>query len=507
MLNLASIFQSGMVLQREKVGHIWGMTGPGEKVSLDILGQHIEGQADVEGRFSIEYEPLNATKSADVVVRAGNEAVVLEDVAVGEVWIAGGQSNMEFHMRYERNLEDIKPECNNSHIRFFDVPEIAFEEQKKAFDYSKMGIWRKANPEDIEYFSAVGYYFAADLYKDLEVPVGIIGCNWGGTIAAAWMNPNTVKSVGPEWMKDYENFAAKVDWENYYKRQLSGPINDRGNLFADPFSEFIMPKTPSMAEIGEFFEKMRGFFEPPAIDEPLPCNIPGALYEHMLKTIAPISARGVLWYQGESDDEFNRAHLYEKMLTGLIYDWRTLFKDESLSFIIVQLPGFESWLQSQNNRYDLIRKAQQEVTKKVANTYLCSASDMGEQFDIHPKNKKPIGERMALLARGHVYGEDVLCDAPEMENVEVKDGAIEISFSNVGEGLVLEGDEINSLKILDNNKNIAFTHKIVDNKLVLQSNVNVLNEKIKIEFAQEKFYIVNLYNSSHIPVVPFEISL
>ena len=508
MLNLASIFQSGMVLQREKVGCIWGVTEPDEKVTLDILGQHIEEQADSEGKFYIEYKPLKATKSAEVIVRSGDDAVILENVAVGEVWIAGGQSNMEFHMRYEKNLKEIKPNCNNSHIRFFDVPEVAYDGQLEAFDYSEMGKWRKATPEDIEYFTAVGYYFAADLQKDLDVPVGIIGCNWGGTVAASWMNPETVRKCGKEWMDEYEDFAANADLSDYYKRQNQSIINDRGNLFRDPFSEFIMPKTPSSEEIAEFFAGM-GDFEPPAADEPLPFNIPGALYEHMVKTIAPISARGVLWYQGESDDESGRAHLYENMLTGMIADWRKLFKDDSLAFIIVQLPGFESWLQSKNNRYDLIRKAQQGVTKKVSNTYLCSASDMGEQFDIHPKNKKPIGERMALLAKGHVYGEDVLCDAPEVEKAEVKDGNIEISFSNVGEGLVLEGDEINSLNILNEqgSKINDFRYEIAGDKLKLTLKIDETNKPVKIEFAQEKFYVVNLYNSSRIPAIPFEISL
>ena len=507
MLRLAKIFQSGMILQREKTGHIWGTAESEKKVTLDIQGQHVEAIADRDGKFCIEYLPLRTSTCEEVTVKSCDEAVILENVAIGEVWIAGGQSNMEFHMRYEKNLAQVKPNCTNSNIRFYDVPEIAFEGQEEVFDYSRMGVWRQATPDDIEYFSAVGYYFAADLQADLKVPVGIIGCNWGGTFAAAWMNPDTVDKCGKEWMDEYRDFAVRTNMTEYYEKQKNNMMNDTGNPFENPFSEMMMPRTPSPEEIGKFMAEIGG----PDLEnfkntEPMPFSIPGALYEHMLKTISPIAAKGVLWYQGESDDEHFRSHLYESMLTGLIADWRERLKDANLPFIIVQLPGFESWLQVRNNRYDLIRKAQQQVTKKVPNTYLCSASDIGEQFDIHPKNKKPIGERMSLLARGHVYNEDVLCDAPEVEKVEINDGTIEITFSNVGKELVLEGNEINALKLKDEkNIEITFKYEIDGDKVILTTDREVKNPTI--DFAQEKFYIVNLYNSNHIPVVPFEVAI
>ncbi len=508
MLKLAKIFQSGMILQREKMGHLWGKTSPEAVVTLDIQGQHIEAKADANGGFCLEYQPLRATSSDEVIVKSGDDAIILENVAVGEVWLAGGQSNMEFHMRYEKNLSQVKPDCNNPNIRFYDVPELAFDGQEEAFDYSRMGIWRKATAEDIEYFSAVGYYFAATVQKELQVPVGIIGCNWGGTVSAAWMNPDTVKKCGKEWMDDYDKFAAATDMKDYYNRQLSNSMNDRGNPFADPFYEMIMPRTPSQEELNEFFAKMVATgidIESFKGGEPMPSAIPGALYEHMLKTIAPIAVRGVLWYQGESDDESFRAHLYESMLTGLISDWRDSLCDDMLPFIIVQLPGFEHWLQVTNNRYDLIREAQYNVSKKVKNTYLCSASDMGEQFDIHPKNKKPVGERMALLAMGHVYERDVLCDAPEMESVTKEENSIVISFANAKDGLILEGNGINALKLVDEkNVEIAFNYETSGNSVKLTPENGDLDSVVKVLFAKDKFYIVNLYNTNHIPAVPFE---
>lgn len=166
-----------------------------------------------------------------------------------------------------------------------------------------------------------------------------------------------------------------------------------------------MPKTPSEEELKDFFGNMPENIEK-FLDMLQPQAIPGSLYEHMVKQAAPYSVRGVLWYQGESDDVPGRNKLYKDMLAGLISDWRILWGDETISFLIVQLPGFEKWMMNATkNQYSIIRSCQQYVTDTVKNTYLCSISDLGEEMDIHPKNKKDVGNRLALLARGHVYGE------------------------------------------------------------------------------------------------------
>ena len=157
MLKAADIFQSNMVLQRDKPLPVWGTAQPGTAVSISIQGQHAECVADSEGNWQATLPPLHNSEDETLAISANAEQLQMHHIAVGEVWIAGGQSNMEFYMRYEKHLNAVKPECANPHIRFYDVPELAFEGQKEQFDYSRMGIWRTASPEDIEYFSAVGY--------------------------------------------------------------------------------------------------------------------------------------------------------------------------------------------------------------------------------------------------------------------------------------------------------------------------------------------------------------
>lgn len=509
MLKPARIFQSDMMLQCGKPVMVWGTADPCEIINVSVQNQSATCMADEEGCWTAELPELHPSEMEVLIITGSDETITYENVAVGEVWIAGGQSNMEFHMRYEKHLAEVKPSCSNRNIRFYDVPEIAFDGQDEIFDYGKVGIWRYASPEDIEYFSAAGYYFQRKLEKDLAVPVGIVGCNWGGTVAASWMNPETVRKAGPVWLDEYEHFVSDINLDVYWAEQRANPMNDRGNVFSDPFSEFIMPRTPSPEEVGAFFAKLaESGFMPDLADGMgmLPSNFPGRLYETMVKKIASFTVRGVLWYQGESDDEQHHSDIYDKMLEGLISDWRRLWEDEQLSFLIVQLPGFERWLAVECDRFDLIRTAQARAAETLDNVWLCSISDGGEQFDIHPKDKLIVGERLALLARGHVYGEDILCDAPALRSAERDGNNIVLTFDNAEGGLVLEGDEINALVIHSGDSNLPFRYYLNGDTIIIQAD-GELPQDMKLDFAQGSYYKVNLYNMSHIPAIPFSVEI
>jgi hypothetical protein len=164
-------------------------------------------------------------------VAAGDERITLTDVAVGEVFIAGGQSNMEFWMRYDKEVEDYRPTCDNPRIRFYDQPKCSYPGQTNDFDYSKVGIWRKATPKDLDYFSAVGYYMARGLEMVLDVPVGIVGCNYGGTTSAAWMTPEHARAVQPELAAAFD---AKLQGLPYEELLAHGRVNvaknDKGSF-------------------------------------------------------------------------------------------------------------------------------------------------------------------------------------------------------------------------------------------------------------------------------------
>ena len=211
MLQTAKIFQDRMILQRGKRICVWGQSEPETTVTVEIQGQKESAIAKENGEWSVWISKLKASEDEVMHISTETEHLQYKDVAVGEVWVAGGQSNMEFWMRYEKHKEEAMKEMPKNRLRFYDVPEISYDGQIEEFDYSRQAIWRKATNEDLEYFSAVGYYFQKELESALDVPVAIIGCNWVGTVACAWMNPETVKKVGPEWIENYKERTATLD--------------------------------------------------------------------------------------------------------------------------------------------------------------------------------------------------------------------------------------------------------------------------------------------------------
>lgn len=506
MLQTAAIFQDNMLLQREKQVVVWGNAISGQEVHAKIQGKEGTAMTGEDGKWMLTIPELEASENEELVIECMDEKVIYKNIAVGEVWLAGGQSNMEFWMRYEKHREEEFKSCPHRMLRFFDVPEICYEGQQDEFDYSRQGIWREASSkEELEYFSAVGYYFQKEVQKELHVPVGIIGCNWGGTVSKAWMNPETVKKVGEAWIREYEDTIKGMDMEVYWEKQHGNPMNDRGNPFADPFGEFVLPKTPNQEEMYQFFGNMiaEGIQEYRTML--LPSSIPGRLYEYMLKTVAPYSIRGFLWYQGESDDVPGKNVLYKEMLAGLISDWRMLWEDMKLPFLIVQLPGFRKWLMNEaENQYPIIRKCQQQVADTVENAYLCSISDAGEELDIHPKNKKIVGERLALLAKNYVYRIPCLCEAPRALEAKRSGDVITVLFANAEGGLKIKGEEIQALEVFDQTGPAAFRAEVCENTIKIYLE-HPSDGVIRIRFAQTPWFLVNLYNQADIPAIPFEI--
>ena len=235
-----------------------------------------------------------------------------------------------------------------------------------------------------------------------------------------------------------------------------------------------------------------------------PTVFPGCLYEHMVKKTAPFTARGVLWYQGESDDVPGLQSLYKDMLTGLIGDWRDIWKDAKLPFYVVQLPGYDSWMMQSSLDFPAIRRCQEEVADSVEDVYLCSISDVGEEKDIHPKDKKTVGHRLALLARKYTYGEELLADAPVLKKAERNGEKIVLTFANAGEGLRIAGDQVAALSITKEKEEIPFTAEAEGSCLVLTPDT-LPEDSVKVDLAQTGWYQINLYNSADIPAIPFSV--
>jgi len=499
----ALIFQDRMVLQRDKNVSLWG-TGPeGRTVSALIQGKETRTTV-CEGVWRAVLPPLDTSESETLEISCGEKTILLKDVAVGEVWIAGGQSNMEFFVRYDIEAEAVLKKAENRNIRFFDFPEISYPGQIRERDYSRYGLWRHCTPGQLEYFSAVGYHFADHLHAELDVPVGIVGCNWGGTPACAWMATGYMEeNEGRIWLDDYERGIENLDPVRYRDEFTSDPGNYRDNIFSDETGEKLM--------FGMTREEQKAHMETPGfLDEkiigPLDKCRPGGLFESMVREVAPYTARGILWYQGESDDK--HPEIYRVLLSSLIRCWRETW-GEDLPFLMVQLAPFREWLHCTGAAYPVLREQQEWVARHVPDTWLACIMDSGEEWDIHPRNKQPVGTRLALLAEGRVYNRDILCESPLLERYELVPGCLSLSFLHAGEGLHISGDtgEINDLELGIGGRDVTdYRFEIKGPELLLIHEALQPGCSLDLRFARKDFCKVNLYNPAGLPVRPFALN-
>ncbi len=543
MLQFAMVFTDHMVLQRDRKIAVWGTASPDSTVSIEIQGKKEETKTGADGNWRADIGPLTVSfdEQMHVVERNDQGAVIDEktftDVLVGDVWLAGGQSNMEFYMYYDRELEAEKKVCENPAIRLFDYPEVSYVGQINEADYTQnYGFWRRCDAENLPRYSAVAYYFAKDVQAKEQIPIGILTDNWGGTPIASWLPREVVAENGGQYRLDeYDAALAALDLDAYDKQFMATPRNFKTEqLGLDRISDLLLfGCTPEefQAEIAKIMQQLG--IDPAAAAEggtdlmqfgpqmgPKHEWRPCGLYESMLLPVVPYGIKGFLWYQGCSDaDTQQQGEAYYTLFPALIAHWRKLWGDDTLPFLFVQLAGFGSWMASVGTYYPITREAQQHTALTVPHTGMAVTTDAGMELDIHPKVKRPVGHRLALLAENYVYGHrDVLCEAPTLVSAKAEEGKLTLTFDNAGEGLSFhtdlpQGDQVPDdrfcgLQVFQNGKELP----VQDLKAEAQGNTVILTGEVikggvptRAAIAKTGWYLVNLYNSADIPARPAEI--
>ncbi len=503
-LKPAAVFADRMVLQRGKPVSVFGSAYPGADIRVAIQGVSGQGKADDDGRWLIALPPLSVSLQETMTIESGEESITVTDVMVGEVFLAGGQSNMEFQMRYDQDFEAEKLICQNPFIRIFDVPKIFSTESEKRHDFSLFGFWRTCDESNLQYFSAAAYYFAQTLSAHLQVPIGIIGCSVGGSRTCCWVDEETVEKCGPQWMREYEANLRSVpdlkEAENSYY----------ANTFIDPSHPFDNPLTDRWMK-GLSFEEQKKMLQSLGngpggqVIGPWHEWRPCGLYHQMLETILPYTLRGVIWYQGESDE--THPECYSEMMHGLIGLWREKWNDE-LPFLITQLAPLGTELGTDGLGFPRIRAAQEELTRQIPLVWSASTSDCGHPYDIHPKQKRPVGCRLALLALRHIYGNPLLADAPVPKTIRRTADALVIPFDHADGGLLVLGDTIHALQIFDGERELTaqtdFQAYTKGDTLVIKALPGKPFHANRVVFAGSCYYQVNLYNRAMVPAKPFE---
>lgn len=476
-LRLGELFNEGVVLQRNANVKIWGESQPSQEINLEIQQNTYSTTSDLEGRWSITTSHLNAGGPYSLTVKSNADQIQLQEVYVGEVWIAAGQSNMAWTLDKSDGGKEAIAKASNPNIRFVMVPLLNFEGDRIRGDLS----WKTATTENVAPISGIAYFFAEQLQRALNVPVGIVCCYKGGTAAEVWMSRETLLSR-PEHApivnayEEYQKRLGKVQYallfDEYEKKQKKYVDSVKAGHQA------IRPVEP----MGEKNYKR-----------------PYGLYNTMLKRILPYSAKGVIWYQGEANA--TRAEQYHTLFPALIEAWRKDFEQPDLYFHFVQLSNYDHPSYGTRPTWAELREAQLFTWKKVPNTAMVVSMDVGDKNDIHPTNKKPVGERLAATALNRAYGFDVPWSGPVYRSMQISGNKIMLDFDYIYSGLAAEG-ELKGFTICVNNQEfIPAKAQIVGQQVVVSA--EGITNPIAVRYGWSNWSEANLTNKAGFPATPF----
>lgn len=487
------IFSKNMVLQRGVNIPIWGTGQDGTKVIVEFCNQIKEVQVQ-HGKWMVNLDPISFGGPYDMKIENDLAEIILANILIGDVWLAGGQSNMEFNLKDSKDAKEEIQGANFSSIRFYQVPKIDYEDET-TLALENPG-WQAFKTENIGELSAVAYYFAKNIYKTLEIPIGIINCNRGGTSASCWVSKEYLSSDEDTkvYLDEYYEQLKKVTDEEY---EIEAAKYNKGLEEYNKKFNYYKLLNPN-ATVSEIDAHLGCYPWPPPMGKKS-YRRPNGLYNIMIKKVAPYAIKGFLWYQGEEDAPSWKR--YKKLFGMVIKNWRELWQNDNIPFLYVQLPSFgdsnpkiENWPRT--------REAQLEILKEFKNTGMVVTIDCGEEDNIHPVNKKPVGDRLALLARGMVYNDDIVYSGPIFKSIKIEGNKAIVSFEHVGSGLVFKDENVIGFKICGQDKKfIDAKAKIVGNTIEVYS--DKIDKPTAVRYGWSNFEPISLYNKEGLPASPF----
>lgn len=420
-LSLPHFFSDHMILQRERAAAIWGKADANAEISITFKGKSASAKAGADGKWRAQIETGAAdAKGAALSITAGAEKREIQDVLVGEVWFASGQSNMYFTMNRPAEYAALIAESNHPALRMFNAPLVTSEENQDDID----GTWTLTTPDAVPGFSAVAFFFARKLHLDLGIPVGVIKSAWGGKPVETFTSrealntlPGT-KALVDAMLKDeavYDQAKAQAAYEAKMELWKAAMAAAKGKSAEE---RKRLPKKPEAPKR-------------PILTE----GKPGVLFAAMIHPFTGYTMRGAIWYQGEGNAK-GGAVPYDQTLPLMINDWRKRWADD-FSFYYVQLANYHapSTEPGTPDPWALVQERMRLVLGTTPKTGMAIINDVGDANNIHPANKKDPGERLARWALAKDYGKDMIYSGPLYKSSGVKQGAIRVTFDQSGTGL------------------------------------------------------------------------
>lgn len=462
-VKLHDLFTDHAVLQREMPIPVWGTADDGEKITATLGDETVTTTAE-KGKWLVKFKPRPATTTPLVLKVEGRDSKLeIKDLLIGEVWLCGGQSNMEWSVNASEDPAKVKAGANHPNLRLITIqrggkpepaanlpgPKKKIKVKDAAGNETEQEVevpfpWVVSSEQTVGSFSAVGYHFGVALQKKLDVPVGLINSNVGGTPAQRWA--------------DYESLYALPETKGYVKTAKDG-------------------------------------------DTVKPTAAGSDLYNAMIAPLAPYALRGAIWYQGESNA--GQAERYRTLFPTMIQSWRKTFGQPEMPFFFVQLAPFKDKTDKpQESDWAELREAQLMTLSKLSNTGMAVITDVGNEKNIHPTPKQPVGERLAVAARGIVYKEKIEYSGPVYESLKIDGDKAILRFSHVGGGLEARGDKLTGFTIAGEDKVWHNADAKIEGDTVVVTSDKV-SKPVAVRFGWANFPVVNLWNKDGLPATPF----
>jgi len=471
ILKVADIFSDGMVIQRNQEITVWGTANPNESVSLELLLGSFSTKVNSDGNWEINLPKQQVGNPIRFQITTQKDTITIKDILVGEVWLASGQSNMHLDLKRTLNGEEVAKKANNPNIRIYNMKPTyptgeggihTKEELEKIQNnqYFNTKGWVKVTPENVLYFSAVAYYFAEKLQGELDIPIGIIHNAIPGSPIESWMPKKDIEQdsilksfVANRWVDKEEEKDAMI---TVARNQIS--LADNPNQ-----------QHPWMPYYG---------------------------YVNGILPIKNYKFKGVIWYQGESNAE--HPDMYKIMFRKMVKRWRSDFKNE-FPFYFVQLTSRED-----RPAWSEFRNAQRELLDLVPNSKMVVITDVGDRQDTHAKNKKPVGDRLALLVLGDAYHKGLNFESPVFDTITFRGGDYYLRFKGKFNGLkTSDGKDIFGFEISKDNTTFQKITPTTQGNFIKFSLPVDFKNHFYIRYAWESYTEANLVSSNDLPVSTF----
>lgn len=468
-LSLPNVYTSGMVLQRDTPLTIKGHADAGSLITLTLDNQTYKTKADNLGRWEVTTAPLTTGPEYAMTVTDGKKTIKLDDILAGEVWLASGQSNMEFRLKNARTAGEDLPKASDPLLRFFDMKPIVTTDNVEwdslklievdQLRYYRPTVWTRSTPETAADMSAVAYYFGKMLRDSLQVPVGIVNNSIGGSTTESWVDMMTLERDIPE---------ATVNWltNDYTQKWAQGRA--KKNMGSDGYNH-------------------RHPYEP------------GYLFATGIRPLGSLPIKGAIWYQGESNAHNTEVH--EQLFRSLVDSWRRYFDNPEMPMYYVQLSSINrpSW--------PGFRDSQRRLADSAPNLGFVVSSDYGDSLDVHPTNKRPVGQRLGRLALNKTYGHSVEAMGPTPVSAVSSDGAIYITFDHADGMRPSSGDKILTFEVaeFDGLYSPAVAEILPDNRIKVYS--MYIESPRYVRYGWQPFTRANLVNSDNLPASTFKLEV